>query len=295
MPGKLIRLSPTQAVGWAVHPRHPDYAVMINVVLRSLVVRSVLAEQGLEREDTGSVATQHGFTVDLTRLGVDVGLADTLRFVIGETDEPVALEGAIPRPAGTLTVEDLLSESHARRRWVTGETYLDARAAGLHTETIVDMIYRDYLGRPGDPNGLGHYSRSVDAGRITFDDIRRSFIDSDEFRLRRKYADNAPGSIFSQKIVMAGATADIRAGAGAPPDDADAVDAALLAELEGEAFVRALYRRILLKEADAAGLAHYLNQIGGGADKLDVIRQVMSELEAITAGVRVINLDFSVS
>lgn len=295
MPGKLIRLSPSQAVGWAVHPRHPDYAVMINVVLRSLVVRSVLAEQPLGREDTGSVATQHGFVVDLARLGVEVGPADTLHFIIGETDEPVILEGAVLRHVGVLTVEDLLAESHVRRRWVTGETYLDARASGLQTETIVDMIYRDYLGRPGDPNGLGHYTRSIDAGRITFDDIRRSFIDSDEFRMRRKYADNAPGSIFSQKIVMAAATADIRTGPSIELEDADAVDALLLAELEGEAFVRELYRCILLKEADSAGLAHYLNQISGGIDKLQVIRQVMTELEAITAGVRVINLDVSVS
>ena len=291
MPGKVIELTAQRAIGWAGHPRLASYAVLVNVVHRSLVIRSTLADRPLHGPEETGEPRAHGFVVDMTRLGLTSAEFSELRFVIGETDEPLALpEDMAPAVKSPLTVEDILALAQAPRGWVTGETYIDAAKAGLRTETIVDMFYRDYLGRPSDPNGLAHYAKSVNAGTISYDDIRRSFVESDEFRLRRKYIDNAPGSIFSQKIVIAAAVDDL---APTVPSavSTPVVDLDELTVLDGEAFVREVYGQLLHKEADAAGMAHYLHQMGLGMTKLDMIRRVASELECITLGVRIIGLD----
>ena len=291
MPGKLITLTPTMALGWAVHPRLVEYRVLVNVVHRSVIVRSVIAEATLSPEETGGPTVNCGFRIDLTRLGIEPEEIAKLRFSIGETDEWIDMpEGWSADHGGQLTVEDILVAAHSQRSWVTGTTYVDAEAAGLRVETIVDMLYRDYLGRPSDPNGLAHYASAVRARANTYDDIRRSFVEADEFRMRRKYVDNAPGSIFSQKIVMAVASAD--AGQSTPPlTTGQTVVATDLARLEGADFVQEMYRRILLKEADEGGLAHYLHQLHQGVGKMTLIRVLAGELEAITAGVRVIGYE----
>lgn len=291
MPGKITFLSTQRVAGWASHPRLPDYRVLVNIVHRSLVIRSILADQRLVGNDSGGGSTGQGFAADLSRLEVAEAELGQLRFAIGETDEALPLpSNVVPVAKATLTVEDILALAQGPRRWVTGETYLDAAAAGLRTETIIDMLYRDYLGRPSDPNGLAHYTASINAGAITFDDIRRSFSGSDEFRLRRKYVDSAPGSIFSQKIVLGAASADFAASASAH-EAAPTVDAREIAELDGEAFVVEVYRRLLQKEPDAGGMGHYLHQLGTGTGKLAIIRHISGELEAITLGVRVIGLN----
>ena len=291
MPGEINFLSTQRAAGWASHPRLADYRVLVNIAHRSLVIRSVLADQRVVGKDSGGGSTGHGFVADLSPLGITEAELGELHFVIGETDECLPLPATVvPMVKATLTVEDILALAQGPRRWVTGETYMDASAAGLRTETIVDMLYRDYLGRPSDPNGLAHYTAAINAGGITFDDMRRGFSASDEFRLRRKYVDGAPGSIFSQKIVLGAASADLDTSLPAL-DAAPTVDARELAALDGEAFVTEVYRRLLQKEPDAGGMAHYLHQLGTGTEKLAIIRHIACELEVITLGVRVIEMD----
>ncbi len=288
MPGKVTELTAQRAAGWAAHPRLPDYPVLVNIVHRSLVIRSTVADRKLY---SSGAPGAHGFAVDIARLGLTPAEFGDLRFVLGETDEQLELPEAVAVVAKPmLTVEDILALSQAPRAWVTGETYVDAAAAGLRTETIVDMLYRDYLGRPSDPNGLAHYVKSVNAGSISYDDIRRSFVEVDEFRLRQKYVDNAPGSIFSQKIVIAAAVDDL-APTMAQASPVPVVELTELTSLDGAAFVGEVYEQLLHKKADAAGIAHYLHQMGLGMSKVDIIRRVASELEAITLGVRVVGLE----
>ena len=291
MPGKVTELTAQRAVGWAAHPRLPDYPVLVNVVHRSLVIRSTVADRKLQGFEAADAPGAHGFAVDIARLGLTPAEFSDLHFVVGETDEQLEMPAAVAGTGRhTLTVEDILALSQAPRGWVTGETYVDAAAAGLRTETIVDMLYRDYLGRPSDPNGLAHYVKSVNAGAISYDDIRRSFVEADEFRLRQKYVDNAPGSIFSQKIVIAAAVDDL-APTMSQAAPAPVIELVELTALDGAAFVSEVYEQLLHKKADAAGMAHYLHQMGLGMTKLDIIRKVASELEAITLGVRVVGLD----
>jgi hypothetical protein len=67
------------------------------------------------------------------------------------------------------------------------------------------------------------------------------------------------------------------------------VPASELLRLDGPEFVTELYRRVLLKEPDEGGMAHYLHQLHLGRGKPAVIRMIAGDLEAITAGVRVID------
>ncbi len=291
MPGRLLRLTRTQAVGWAAHSRLGAYRVVVHVAHRAVILRSALAELALPGELTHGVPPSSGFTVDLAVPEMDGNALDRLRFSIGETDERIEMPvgwPAAPPAAAPLTVEDILAEAQGPRAWVAGTTYVDAAAAGLRAETIIDLIYRDYLGRPSDPNGLAHYADAVRRGVSSYDDIRRTFIESGEYRTRRKHLDRAPGSIFSQGIVMAVATADIGRATEAA-STGQSIVASDLVRLDGPAFVAALYRRILLKEPDEAGMAHYLHQLHQGVSKVTVIRTIAGELEAITAGVRVVD------
>ena len=291
MPGRLLSLTPLLAIGWAVHPRLADYKVVVHVLHRSVIAHSRLPDAMLPPEHAQGALARCGFRVDLSKLEIAREDLARLRFAIGETDEPIEP----PRAAspgglgGRLTVEDILSEAQCPRAWVTGATYLDALAAGMRVPTVIDLLYRDYLGRPSDPRGLAHYAEAIRTGATTLDDVRRGFVDSDEYRLRRKYADAAPGSIFSQRLVMAVAAED--AGQASTPavlSDGRTVVATELVRLEGAAFVTELYRRLLLKEPDEGGMAHYLHQLQLGVSKTAVIRTIAGELEAITAGVRVI-------
>ena len=293
MPGRVTGLTTQAAFGWALHSRLPDYRVVVNLAHHALVVRSTLAESpGGPQVPPHAAGLPCGFRIDLETLGLVDDDLGRLAFCIGETEERLELPAGLPAGrGGRMTVEDLLAEAHRPRPWVDGTTYLDAAAAGLQVETIVDLLYRDYLGRPSDPNGLAHYSAAIRAGSLTFDDVRRGFLQADEYRLRRKYLDTAPGTIFSQKIVAAAASADPAGGVALPPPVEQIVSASELTALDGEAFVSEVYRRILLKEVDEGGMAHYLNQLHIGVGKIDVIRTIASELEAITAGVRVIGIE----
>lgn len=285
MPGGLLSLTPTLATGWAAHPRLAEYPVLVHVVHRCVIVRSVLAEA------VGAPSARGGFRIDLSPLSLGPADLGRLRFSIGETDEAIEAPAAHAHAlVGKLTVEDLIARAHRPRVWVTGATWRDAEAAGLRAETIIDLLYRDYLGRPSDAHGLAHYAQSLRDGALTYDDIRRGFVAADEFHLRRKHADAAPGSIFSQVIVMAASGDD--AGKSAPPvPTGQTVVARELARLDGSAFVTELYRRLLRKEPDEGGMAHYLHQLHLGVGKMTVIRTIAGELEAITAGVRVIGYD----
>jgi hypothetical protein len=133
-----------------------------------------------------------------------------LGFRIGETDEDLAVKGLKrrrrPSPTAPLTVEQII-HANERRPWVNGATYLDAEQAGLDDATIIDLLYRDTLGRRADPGGLAHYVQHRREGTKSFDDIRRNLVESEEYRGLRWPVSQAPGSIFSQAITLLAASA----------------------------------------------------------------------------------------
>jgi hypothetical protein len=275
MPGTIDRLTVERAVGRASHPTQNGYAVTLHVIQRALVVRSVVVDP------------VNGFDIPLADLTLQPDDLQTLGFLIAETDEWITARLKVVPSESPLRVEDILCQ-HVRRRWINGATYRDAVRAGLSAETMIDMFFRDLLGRSADPHGLKHYTESLRDGTMSYDDVRASLLGSDEYRMRRKYAVDAPGAIFSQKLLLRAASRDF---AKPQPDvPVQVVPAAELVALDGEAFVSACYRRILLKEVDEAGLAHYLYCLYKGTTKLQILRGLANDPTAVTAGVRLTGL-----
>lgn len=72
----------------------------------------------------------------------------------------------------------------------------------------------------------------------------------------------------------------------------DGLTYAALSRGEGEAFVETCYRRLLGKQADAAGMAHYLHRLyGEGASKRDVIAELLRTPDGVARGAVVRGLD----
>jgi hypothetical protein len=282
VPGSILAVTPDSVLGWARHPRHAHYRMLVHLVVDGLVHASTLADGS--HEAVGSPGAG-GWAFNLP-------CAETLdrrrvRVLLGETDE------YLPHTADTspvrrriLTVEDLVA-TELQRPWVDGTCYMDGLAAGLLPETVIDLLCRDYLGRPAGPVVLNAALAQLGSG--DYDDVRRTLLSAGEYRHRRIRADVAPGTIFAQRLVMSVASRDYAA------SETEAikirqVSARSLLELDGDAFVTACYRQILRKEPDRPGLSHYLNELAAGTRKLDIIRHLANEFETISAGTQVVDL-----
>jgi hypothetical protein len=68
------------------------------------------------------------------------------------------------------------------------------------------------------------------------------------------------------------------------------VSAPALLALENEEFVTACYQRILRKDPDRAGMAHYTGLLAAGTTKIAIIKHLSNEFEAISAGISIIDL-----
>ena len=198
MPGAVTSLTCELAIGWASHPALDDYPVTLNVVLQSRVVRSVLVD-GAPPGGGRSVAGPGWFELDLRPLRLTDATLGRLAFIVGETDERLPVPIRRPEEA-TLRVEDILS-LNLSRAWVTGATYHDALRAGRSDADIIDLLYRDILGRSADPSGLANYLNDLDARSNGFDNIRSSLLRSDECQNRPRDVSEAPGAIFSLRLV----------------------------------------------------------------------------------------------
>lgn len=205
MPGRVLALTRDLARGVASHPRLPAYRVLVHVARGSRIVASAM---------TDDAPTLGGFTIHLETIGAGPSsdLAG-LRLRIGETDEWLDGPPAVGRTvAGLLTVEDILSDAHRPRAWVSGATCLDAEAAGLSADTIIDLLHRDYLGRSCEPLERARLADLLGSGPDRYDAIRRHLLASPDYWRRAPSLDRAPGSIFSQGIVMAAARRAVSAG-----------------------------------------------------------------------------------
>lgn len=208
MPGAVMQLSKLRASGWATHPNLSGYPVLVHLIYRTRIVRSVVADQPNPSESEGKRSGWFNINLADITLSEDAQEHD-LAFLVGETDEylPTPKNGLRQRLRPELrkiTVEDMIYEN-AKRHWVNGVTYVEAERAGLADFDIIDLLYRDLLGRPADPDGLANYIFQRREGILSFDDIKKSLVESDEYRHRLKWASEAPGAVFSQAIVFCAA------------------------------------------------------------------------------------------
>ena len=218
MPGTIVDLSRDKASGWAVHPRLASYRVLVHVVLGRRILCSAIASR--PPPSARAYQSQSWFHIRLTDFDLSASDLKKLVFLIGETDEQFVRDTVRTRSrVARMTVEDILFHNF-RRSWVTGETYLDAQAAGMADADIIDLLYRDILDRGADPAGLSEYLSHVRRGVRSLADIRRSLVESPEYAGRNKDASRAPGAIFSRTIVKL-AAAEIPDDVEGSPDGAN--------------------------------------------------------------------------
>ncbi len=211
MPGR-VSIGSSTATGWATHPRLPDYRVLVHVISGARILCSVLAHQA----PLGTGAdSKSWFRVDLGALELSKSELRALLFYVAETGEYLEPDaGARPVAAGRpITLESLLASQRGKTR-VDGGTYVDVGACLMEWE-IVDLFYRDFLGRPADEKGLSEYVQQLQEGAQTLEDIRVSILSSREYASRRKDAARAPGAVFCDPLVRL--IADTRRQAGAVP------------------------------------------------------------------------------
>ncbi len=279
MAGAITRLDVAAAIGWARHDGRADYPVTVSAILDNLVVASAIAQK-LQAECGRDEETPHPdaarriwFALEFEEQAIDREALDKLRFVIGETDESLPSNGAPAKaPDDTvLTLEEILAVN-TPRPWVTGATFHEAEAAGLSTEDIIDLLYRDILGRHADPPGLMNYVQRLKTERRDFNDVRHSLLESDEYRRRRINAADAPGAIFSQRLVL-------QSGRGGAPGVARPVSPRVEARrvrlrpmlgLATEAFITRLYLEVIQKPIDAATLRSYVERVSGGMSPVEI-------------------------
>jgi hypothetical protein len=204
MPGRIIRKDPHRISGWAVHPRRLDYPVTLNVFLRAKLITSVLVPvNGTEWSSSAETPTGM-FVVEVAHHDISNADLENLSLIIGETDERLDdisdVDQSVTRQTHVLTLDDILAIP-LKRAWVVGETYRDALERGFPEGEVLELLYRDILGRPADESGHQTYMSLLASKRISFDEIRAALLASNEFKSRLINTTNAPGPIFSRKLL----------------------------------------------------------------------------------------------
>ncbi len=224
MPGVVTSLARAGAIGFATHPYLRTYAVLVHVVHKTRILCSKIADRPPPSHRDGQ--SNCWFNISLINFKLSAANLQELVFLIGETDELLdcrrfAARRKMATPA-TVTIEDIMY-GNVRRPWINGATHLDGSRAGLTDTDVIDLLYRDILGRPADPEGLSNYLTQIRLGVRALGDVRKSLLNSDEYVGRSKEASWAPGAIFSQPLALLAATVatEIDTGSAAIPERPD--------------------------------------------------------------------------
>lgn len=160
----------------------------------------------------------------------------------------------------------------------TSDEFVDTYGS-LSREGFVDVVYQNVLGRSPDAAGAAFWTDELRFG-LQRGEMMLSFAESPEFieatateapsrlldasieRLYQAYFDRSPDRgglcFWSDQIVVGGRDlADVSADFEQSPEFAD-----LYGALDDEAFIALVYRNVLDREPDAAGLAFWLDALG---------------------------------
>ena len=288
MPGLVLEVEGTKLAGCAWHPRFSTYEVLVHVVVGPAIVRSLFASERLQRADVPEAGVGHGFSVDVGAFGVAAERIEEVKLLIGETDEWLPLSEPEEHDDAEITVEEIIGAPF-RRPWVSGKIYFDAQLAGLSPETIVDLLYRDNLGRPADPDGLAHYSARIKDGSLTYEAFRRILVGAQEYTQRRWQAHEAPGAIFSQRIVLR-AGREYEAEKEGKKAKELTVSLRRLCALDGIEFIVEAARQLSGKLPDSRTAWRLLAELRRGRQKADIIRELLGQPAALARNIRFADL-----
>ncbi len=272
MPGHVDLIAADTVQGWARHPVYADYPMTVHLLCDGRIAVSTLAETVRTDQMPGFALARPAWTQ-----------AGRLAVMLGETGEMLL---SPPKPPARMRVEDLLAIT-SPSTWRTGACARDAAGWGFCLETQIELICQDFLA--GALTGELARAAVTAARRGGTDAVRSLLLNAPAYRHRLIYADQAPGAIFSRFLVHQSASGDkptLRLGTASARE----VPATELLALDGVAFITACYRRLLLKEPDPEGMAHYQARLRRGDAKIEIIRFIGNELESIRAGIVVVDL-----
>lgn len=169
----------------------------------------------------------------------------------------------------------------------------------MSTSAFVEQLYLTFFGRPADDAGRAHWSQAIESGAISAAEVTRQFLESAEFadsvapvaRLYYSAFDRIPdaaGLGFWLQHAQTGMPLDAIADAFAlTPEFAEVYGAARNAD-----FIDLIYQNALGRAPDAAGKAHWVEQLAqGNASRADVLGAIAASPEmaaATSAAIKVI-------
>ncbi|KMS58713.1 DUF4214 domain-containing protein [Sphingobium cupriresistens] len=275
----------------------------------ALIGKAISAEQSKVEEKSGGNWDQwsKGLFDFAMELAKSPDLHDRL---VGRIEAADALHGATS--AFTSTSSEYAADSALGLR-SDGAVVRIADLLQLDSDAFVQAAYRQLLGRPVDPSGLEHHIALLNSG-TTKAQIIEAFLETEEFRERR-----TPVSVVGRELLRKSrwpkglrfpqikneAAAKNEPGAvidaapppsvqpqwpviAPPPAPSQQVSAAShkavvriadLLALDAADFVDAFYRRLLGREADAAGFDHHIALLGSGTSKADILRSILKSGE----------------
>lgn len=225
--------------------------------------------------------TSCGFTAVGDQEGVDPVLGP-LQNNGGNTLTMLPLSGSPALDTGTPQGAPNEDQRGVSRPQGAGFDIGAAEAAGTANSKLVQQIYRDLLGRSGDPAGVGYWSSLLDGGTAR-SDVAGAIAFTDEYRaygidgLYRNYLGrgaDAAGVSFWTDLLRGGLTWE-------------QLRTALLASDEyytnaggtDPGFINALYVDVVHRPVDPSGSAYWQAQMAGGVSRGDVAWSVVNSDE----------------
>lgn len=170
----------------------------------------------------------------------------------------------------------------------TASREFQAKTAGLTTADFVEFLYQNALGRASDAPGKADWTRSIDSGTLTRGEVVTGFSESNEYRslTGHRFADG----LFIYDETYAAISSLYDAFADRLPDEAGlrnwvahanggmSIDAIAdgfagstefqqkIAGLSERGIVEMLYRNVLDREGDAAGIDHWTRKLESDHD-----------------------------
>ncbi|MDC0450473.1 DUF4214 domain-containing protein [Nitrosopumilus sp.] len=192
----------------------------------------------LDGDAKGTIITQ-------TFEKIDDGSADgyTLPGFKIDTSVDFNLKGVLS-PIGFIPKSNL---EHALHTVITEfAIYGDTKYFHSENEKIIDSLYREILLRPADNGGLKNYVTMLEDEEMTYDDIKKSLIDSDEYQELE---------IIKKFKALENVSPNIKHS------------------------INELYLEILLRPADDEGLIYYSSMLESNVLSIDEIRDILLNSE----------------
>ncbi len=267
MPIRLQSINADTVTVVAWHPSRQDYSPTIHLIWMGKIIASDISDQQVGGESSGWISE-----LSIASFRSAGSPATPLLALVGETDE--ALEIIIDPSVEVDELSRVLNDGNSHKNWISGRTLYDVLDAGLGNRAIIELLYFDVLKRYPDNIGISNILDTVQQNRNGWKKVRQDLIKSDEYSKLTLYRHDAPGSLFSSYSIMS-----VEAYSEIALNNSVPIDAEMLVKETHEATVAEIYKVLLGRDVDEAGLRHHVKRLEEGGHS-SVIIEILSSLES---------------